>query len=67
VVKMPSAHQRGSPMQGEDKERWQELCAQAAAEQDPKKLLELVGEINRLLEKKERRLRTPSTSSSSSA
>jgi hypothetical protein len=54
-------------MQCEDKERWQELCAQAAVERDPKKLLELVGEINRLLEKKERRLRTPSPSSSSSA
>jgi len=43
-------------MQCEDKERWQELCAQAAVERDPKKLLELVGEIDRLLEEKERRL-----------
>ena len=33
-----------------------ELCARAAEEQDPKKLLELVTEINRLLEEKERRL-----------
>ena len=43
-------------MQRQKKERWLELCAQAAEEQDPKKLLELVTEINRLLEEKERRL-----------
>jgi len=33
-----------------------ELCEQAAAEQDPHKMLELVTEINDLLEQKERRL-----------
>jgi hypothetical protein len=33
-----------------NEERWRQLCAQAAVEQDPKKLLELVKEINRLLE-----------------
>jgi hypothetical protein len=33
-----------------------ELCAQAAVEQDPTKLMELVREINGLLEEKERRL-----------
>jgi hypothetical protein len=43
-------------MQGEKKERWLELCAQAAVEQDPKKLIRLVTEINDLLEEKERRL-----------
>jgi hypothetical protein len=43
-------------MQGEKKERWMELCAQAAIEQDPKRLLELAKEINDLLEEKERRL-----------
>ena len=43
-------------MQGEKKERWMELCAQAAMEQDPEKLMELVREINSLLEEKERRL-----------
>jgi hypothetical protein len=38
-----------------DKARWMELCEQAAVEQDPKKLMELVTEINRLLlEKKSR-------------
>jgi hypothetical protein len=43
-------------MRGEKKERWMELCAQAADEQDPQKLLALVKEINDLLEEKERRL-----------
>jgi hypothetical protein len=31
-------------------ERWRELCAQAAVEQDPKKLMELVAEISRLFD-----------------
>jgi hypothetical protein len=39
-----------------DKARWMELCEQAAVEQDPKKLMELVTEINRLLLEKERRV-----------
>lgn len=43
-------------MQGEQKERWLELCAQAAVEQDPQKLLGLVREISKILEEKERRL-----------
>jgi len=41
----------------ERKERWMQLCEQAANEQDPDKLMELIAEINRLLEQKERRLR----------
>ena len=40
-----------------DKQHWRELCEQAAFEQDPDKLLELVREINRQLEEKEKRLR----------
>jgi hypothetical protein len=43
-------------MQGEKKERWFELCEQAAVEQDPQRLLALVREISDLLEEKERRL-----------
>ena len=43
-------------MKGETKERWMELCEQAANEQDPAKLMALVKEINDLLETKERRL-----------
>jgi hypothetical protein len=39
-------------MQGEKKERWLELCEQAANEQDPQKLSELVNEIDRLLQEK---------------
>jgi hypothetical protein len=36
-------------MQGPNREHWEELCRQAAEEQDPKRLLELTLEINRLL------------------
>ena len=43
-------------MRGETKELWFKLCEQAAVEQDPARLLELVREINRLLEEKEQRL-----------
>jgi hypothetical protein len=43
-------------MMGLNKERWLELCEQAAVEQDPKKLIALVTEINRLLDEKRRRL-----------
>ena len=51
-------------MQGEKKERWMELCAQAAVEQDPEKLMALVNEINKLLKEKEQRLgiRSPESS-----
>ena len=44
------------PMRGETKERWLELCEQAAVEQDREKLLQLMREISRLLEEKEERL-----------
>ena len=44
------------PMQGETKERWLELCEQAAVEQDPQRLMALVKEICELLEAKERKL-----------
>jgi hypothetical protein len=44
-------------MQGQTAERWRMLCAQAAMEQDPKKLLALAEEINRLLHEKEQRLK----------
>ena len=43
-------------MQGETGERWRKLCEQAAIEQDPQKLLQLIEEIDRLLEVKEERL-----------
>ena len=40
----------------EKTERRKELCAQAAVEQDPQRLLELTREINDLLLGKQRRL-----------
>jgi hypothetical protein len=45
-------------MRGEAKERWQRLCEQAVVEQDPERLIELTTEITRLLEEKEKRLRS---------
>jgi hypothetical protein len=33
-------------------EKWKELCAQAAAEQDPQRLFELVQQINEIFERK---------------
>ena len=44
-------------MKGATRERWQQLCEQAAVEQDPEKMLALITEINRLLSEKEERLR----------
>jgi hypothetical protein len=43
-------------MQGTNQEKWRELCAQAAVEQNPKKLLELTKQINELLSGKQHRL-----------
>ena len=43
-------------MKGKTNERWQEVCEQAAIEEDPEKLLKLVAEINRLLHEKLGRL-----------
>jgi hypothetical protein len=48
---------RGTYVQGEIGDRWRKLCEQAAAEQDPNKLMDLVHEINILLEEKEMRLK----------
>ena len=40
-----------------NREKWMQLCEQAANEQDPEKLMELITEINRLLDAKEQRLK----------
>jgi len=40
----------------ENREKWVELCEQAADEQDPEKLAALILEINFMLEAKELRL-----------
>jgi hypothetical protein len=47
-------------MDMQDEEKWTDLCRQASVERDPKKLLQLVTEINRLLAERTARLgRTP--------
>ena len=43
-------------MQGQITERWEALCEQAATEQNPGRLMELIEESNRLLAAKEERL-----------
>ena len=43
-------------MEGETHELWRTLCEQAAVEQHPIRLLELMTRINDLLEQKEKRL-----------
>jgi hypothetical protein len=45
-------------LQGNNAERWQTLCAQAAVEQDPQKLIQLLAEITHLLDEKKDRLLT---------
>jgi hypothetical protein len=47
---------RPSTMQGKVKEDWLQLCEQVAIEQDTERMIELVGELNRMLEAKEQRL-----------
>jgi hypothetical protein len=58
VARQPSlsATTEANAMQGKTKEVWKQLCEQAAAEQDPDKLLELVKQIDRMLDEKETRL-----------
>ena len=50
-------------MQGKNKERWEELCEQAANEQDPRRFAELIKEIDRLLTEKAKRLENTPTNS----
>jgi hypothetical protein len=45
-------------MQEKIRERWLELCEQAAIEQNSEKLVALVHEINRMLDEKEQRLKS---------
>lgn len=44
-------------MKGEGRERWLQLCIEAADQQDSDRLLELISEINHLLHDKHMRLR----------
>jgi hypothetical protein len=50
-------------MQGPNKELWKQLCEQAAIEQNPDRLMDLVNEINRLLDEKQERLNKVRTDS----
>jgi hypothetical protein len=52
-------------MQGENRQRWEELCEQAATERSPNRLTELLAEINRLLEEKRNRLNGENPNSTS--
>jgi hypothetical protein len=54
-------------MNEQKREHWRELCEQAAVEQDPQKLHELVREIVRVLEAKEQRSPQPRSSTDSTA
>lgn len=54
-------------MKGEKKEIWMNLCEQAAIEQDPDKLMDLIRQINQLLEEKERRLKGGSNNTNRNA
>jgi hypothetical protein len=51
-------------MKGKNEEAWRQLCALAAREQDPEKLMALIAEIDRMLGEKMKRLRGVSTQSS---
>jgi len=44
-------------MQGENEERWIQLCRKAIDERDPDKLMQIMEQINRMLEEKEQRLK----------
>lgn len=44
-------------MDEQKKEDWLQLCALAANEQDPKRLFDLIRQINHLLEEREKKLK----------
>jgi hypothetical protein len=43
-------------VKGEYKEQWEKLCAEAAVEQDSKRLMALIQEITRMMDDKEQPL-----------
>ncbi len=47
----------GANLKNETKEHWTALCERAAVEHDHEKLMELIGEITRMLDEKEKRLK----------
>jgi len=52
-------------MNDKTKERWLQLCEQAAVEQNPERLLKLVNEIVRMLDAKNERMQQASSPDSS--
>ena len=46
-----------TPLRGETKERWRELCERAAVEEDPDRFLATIQELIQVLEDKEERQR----------
>jgi hypothetical protein len=54
-------------MTDEKKERWMELCEQAAKEQDDEKFNELILEVSRLLKVREDRSKRPAPQAKSEA
>jgi hypothetical protein len=48
-------------MNDKTKERWLQLCEQAAVEQNPERLLKLVNEIVRMLDEKNERIQQASS------
>jgi hypothetical protein len=66
VARQFSATMEADAMKGKAKEDWMYFCEQAAVEQDPDKLLQLVQKINQMLEEKENRLKRKDESEGSS-
>jgi len=56
LARVPGYPRRYLHMRGETERRWRELCEQAVEEQDPEKIMKLIGEVNQLLENNEERL-----------
>jgi hypothetical protein len=56
---MGESVQNENKAQSENKERWQILCAQVAAERDAQKLLLLVRELSKVLKEREERPNGP--------
>jgi hypothetical protein len=53
--------ERGERAMEDNREKWMELCAQAASEQDSEKLMKLIVQTNQMLEAKEQRLKGQSS------
>jgi hypothetical protein len=53
---LKKAHAEEKGAMRENSEKWMELCAQAATEQDSRKLMALIDQISELLEAKQGRL-----------